>query len=98
MQQAVQKDTMRRRRTREKLIAQRRCDARACKGIGETSVTFFEIGGARKWADVFLDKEKRSKVRFAPTWQGQKDLNPRHSVLETDALPTELYPFTNTEY
>ena len=25
-------------------------------------------------------------------WQGQKDSNPRHSVLETDALPTELYP------
>ena len=26
-------------------------------------------------------------------WQGQKDLNPRHAVLETAALPTELYPF-----
>ena len=26
-------------------------------------------------------------------WQGQKDSNPRPSVLETDALPTELYPF-----
>ena len=26
------------------------------------------------------------------TWQGQKDSNSRHSVLETDALPTELYP------
>ena len=26
-------------------------------------------------------------------WQGQKDSNPRHSVLETDALPAELYPF-----
>ena len=25
-------------------------------------------------------------------WQGQKDSNSRHSVLETDALPTELYP------
>ena len=25
-------------------------------------------------------------------WQGQKDLNPRHVVLETTALPTELYP------
>ena len=25
-------------------------------------------------------------------WQGQKDLNPRHAVLETAALPTELYP------
>ena len=26
-------------------------------------------------------------------WQGQKDLNPRHVVLETTALPTELYPY-----
>ena len=25
-------------------------------------------------------------------WQGQRDSNPRPSVLETDALPTELYP------
>ena len=27
------------------------------------------------------------------SWQGQKDLNPRHAVLETAALPAELYPF-----
>ena len=26
-------------------------------------------------------------------WQGQKDLNPRHAVLETAALPTELCPY-----
>ena len=26
-------------------------------------------------------------------WQGQKDLNSRHAVLETAALPTELYPY-----
>ena len=31
---------------------------------------------------------------FSPVfWQGQKDLNPRHAVLETAALPTELYPY-----
>jgi hypothetical protein len=29
---------------------------------------------------------------WSSAWQGQKDLNPRPSVLETDALPTELYP------
>ncbi len=29
-------------------------------------------------------------------WQGQKDSNPRPSVLETDALPTELYPYGPT--
>ena len=26
-------------------------------------------------------------------WQGQKDSNPRHAVLETAALPAELYPY-----
>ena len=37
-----------------------------------------------------------TKLRYTPAvtgnWQGQKDLNPRHAVLETAALPTELYP------
>ena len=28
-----------------------------------------------------------------PVWQGQKDLNPRHAVLETAALPAELCPY-----
>ena len=28
-------------------------------------------------------------------WQGQQGLNPRPTVLETVALPTELYPFTS---
>ena len=27
------------------------------------------------------------------TWQGQKDSDPRHAVLETAALPAELYPY-----
>ena len=42
----------------------------------------------RKNADI---RQHRDIGSFA--WQGQKDLNPRPSVLETDALPTELYPF-----
>ncbi len=33
------------------------------------------------------------KYRSEFFWQGQKDLNPRHVVLETTALPTELYPY-----
>ena len=37
--------------------------------------------------------KKHSFKRTSVFWQGQKDLNPRHSVLETDALPTELYPY-----
>src|SRR6185312_5755969 len=34
----------------------------------------------------------RSAIARIYAWQGQQDLNPRPSVLETDALPTELYP------
>ena len=26
-------------------------------------------------------------------WQGQKDSNPRHAVLDTADLPAELYPY-----
>ena len=29
-------------------------------------------------------------------WQGHKDLNPGPTVLETAALPTELYPYIKT--
>ena len=41
-------------------------------------------------------KEKRLRKSISEAkneWQGQKDLNPRHAVLETAALPTELYPY-----
>ena len=34
----------------------------------------------------------KRRSRFEP-WQGQKDSNPRHAVLETAALPAELYPY-----
>ena len=37
---------------------------------------------------TFVD---RQKCVFC--WQGLEDLNPRHSVLETDVLPTELNPY-----
>ena len=38
-------------------------------------------------------KETVTKTATVSFWQGQKDLNPRHAVLETAALPTELYPY-----
>ena len=41
--------------------------------------------------EYVLPKKDTVKVSFF--WQGQKDLNPRHAVLETAALPTELYPY-----
>ena len=31
-------------------------------------------------------------TRLIVKWQGQKESNPRHAVLETAALPAELYP------
>jgi hypothetical protein len=31
--------------------------------------------------------------KLCSIWQGRQDLNLRHSVLETDALPTELLPY-----
>jgi hypothetical protein len=34
------------------------------------------------------------KWRVLRKWQGQQDLNPRHSVLETDVLPAELCPYS----
>ena len=48
---------------------------------------------------VFKQKNNSEKIavifyiRCGYEWQGQKDSNPRHAVLETAALPTELYPF-----
>ena len=41
-------------------------------------------------------KEERLRKSLSEAknhWQGQKDLNPRHTVLETVVLPTELYPY-----
>ena len=40
-----------------------------------------------------IQKDTASAKRRLCLWQGQKDLNPRHAVLETAALPTELYPY-----
>jgi hypothetical protein len=41
------------------------------------------------------NRKSYSKVRITDTnntWQGRQDLNLRHPVLETGALPTELLP------
>lgn len=34
-----------------------------------------------------------AEIGFCQIWQGRQDSNPRHSVLETDALPAELHPY-----
>ena len=52
------------------------------------------------WKNSVITKNKIKALKPVYTndfrallWQGQKDLNPRHAVLETAALPTELYPY-----
>ena len=40
-----------------------------------------------------LRKKRDKQALVSLFWQGQKDSNPRHAVLETAALPTELYPY-----
>ena len=43
---------------------------------------------------VFLPPAyKKTPPKWVVFWQGQKGSNSRHAVLETAALPTELYPY-----
>ena len=41
------------------------------------------------------NKTKNDKLlsKLVESWQGHKDLNPEPTVLETAALPIELYPY-----
>ena len=41
---------------------------------------------------VKSNRDPKAAVRF--WWQGQKESNPQPTVLETVALPIELYPFS----
>ncbi len=36
---------------------------------------------------------RSNQLNYRAIWQGQKGSNPRHAVLETAALPTELCPY-----
>ena len=40
---------------------------------------------------------RSNQLNYRAIWQGQKGSNPRHAVLETAALPAELYPCMNLE-
>ncbi len=44
---------------------------------------------ANRYGEGHFELEKALR----PIWQGRQDLNLRHPVLETGALPTELHPF-----
>ena len=39
------------------------------------------------------ENSQQSEQLLAICWQGHKDLNPEPTVLETAALPIELYPY-----
>ena len=39
-----------------------------------------------------LSGVRSNHLSYRSIWQGRQDLNPRHPVLETDVLPTELLP------
>ena len=51
-------------------------------------------------SNVFLNKKYVKIVQrnsfINVKWQGRQDLNLRHPVLETGALPTELLPYTSS--
>ena len=38
-------------------------------------------------------KNDKPLSKLVESWQGHKDLNPEPTVLETAALPIELYPY-----
>ena len=40
---------------------------------------------------------RSNQLNYRAIWQGQKGSNPRHAVLETAALPTELCPYVLCE-
>ncbi len=73
-------------RAPKRLVAQRRRYVRVYKDIAAASVTFWEGGGARQRANVFLGKEKRSKANFAPTKKRGKKMaeSRRKSSVGTD--------------
>jgi hypothetical protein len=64
-----------------------------------SAVSFMPESRKGLWNKDFCKKKKNENcntngiITFVLIWQGQKDLNPRHAVLETAALPTELYPY-----
>ena len=60
----------------------------------KATAILFLITGFYKENTIAFEPEG-SEVNGVFDWQGQKDLNPRHAVLETAALPAELYPYIN---
>ena len=60
-----------------------------------SSVTGWRSNQLNYWA-MAAHRWAISNSKAVDCWQGQKDSNPRHAVLETAALPAELYPYICT--
>ena len=64
------------------------------RGVHRTPAPHDTLRVPRFRAFYTLSKIKTDTFRYPFLfWQGQKGSNPRHAVLETAALPTELYPY-----
>ena len=61
----------------------RHADARQSTGLSER---IFQVLAS-------ISEKVRSRMGSDLFWQGHKDLNPEPTVLETAALPIELYPY-----
>ena len=62
----------------------------------KSCLTFVGAANRIRTGDLILTKDVLCRLSHSSkkkNWQGQKDLNPRHAVLETAALPTEPYPY-----
>ena len=54
------------------------------------------MGGKAKLSNILFKINKNAALSdsiFVKKWQGKKASNPRPTVLETAALPTELFPY-----
>ena len=59
-------------------------------------LTAFKINTLEKVLNITQKKHIRKLLTYPNMllmWQGHKDLNPEPTVLETAALPIELYPY-----
>lgn len=70
---------------------------RGCPRPEDETTAHSTIPGQFTDYSQFSARPERTKIPFRALrkWQGRRDSNPRPSVLETDALPTELHPYTH---
>ena len=83
-----------RRKTQLAKSGQRKQAAASMLTNGKARRAFlFAKKAAKGNAMLYFFTKIRQVKRLAATWQGYKDSNHGHLVLETNALPTELHPY-----